>query len=306
MSKFNIKDIKGVIPAMVTCFDENEQIDEKRTRELTNYLIDAGVDGLYLTGSTGETFLMTLEERKRVVEIVQDEVAGRVPVIVHVGDIGTYKSIQLAKHAQEAGADAISSVPPFYWRFNEESIISYYTDITNSVDIPMIVYNIPLAGLMGYDTVEKLLQIPGVDGVKYTATTHYEITQIKTDFPDCMVYSGADEMATSGFLAGADGIIGSFYNILPEIFIDIYNATLKEDFATARDLQAQASSFILACLDYDYLPLMKRISAWDGRDIGYSRRPFKKFTKEEEKEIKGVLKEHIEKYNLKDIRILND
>ena len=111
MSKFDITAIKGVIPAMVTTFDENEEVDLSRGRALVKYLIEAGVDGLYITGSTGEGFLMTGEERKAFTEAVIDEVKGRIPVIVHVGDIGTKKSIDLAKHAEKAGADAISSVP---------------------------------------------------------------------------------------------------------------------------------------------------------------------------------------------------
>lgn len=97
---------------MVTTFDENEEVDLSRGRALVNYLIEAEVDGLYITGSIGEGFLMTGEERKAFTEAVIDEVKGRIPVIVHVGDIGTKKSIDLAKHAEKAGADAISSVPP--------------------------------------------------------------------------------------------------------------------------------------------------------------------------------------------------
>ena len=98
MSKFDIKDFKGVIPAVLTAFDKNEEIDEKGMRELVSYLISKGVNGLYLTGSTGEGFTMSSEERKRVVEIVMDENKGRVPVVVHVGAIGTKLSIDLAKH----------------------------------------------------------------------------------------------------------------------------------------------------------------------------------------------------------------
>ena len=112
MSRLDITAIKGVIPAMVTTFDENEEVDLSRARALVHHLIETGVNGLYITGSTGEGFLMTGEERMVFTEAVIDEVKGRIPVIVHIGDIGTKKSIKLAKHAQKVGADAISSVPP--------------------------------------------------------------------------------------------------------------------------------------------------------------------------------------------------
>ena len=124
MSKFDIKDFKGVVPTVLTPFDKNEEIDEKGIRQLVSYLIEKGVNGLYLTGSTGEGFTMSNEERKKVVEIVMDENKGRVPVVVHVGAIGTKLSIDLAKHAEEVGADGISSVPPFYWKFNENQIVN--------------------------------------------------------------------------------------------------------------------------------------------------------------------------------------
>ena len=169
MSKFNIREFKGVIPAVLTAFDKNEEIDEKGMRELISYLINKGVDGLYLTGSTGEGFTMSSEERKRVVEIVMDENTGRVPVVVHVGAIGTKLSIDLAKHAEEVGADGISSVPPFYWKFNEDQIVKYYTEIANSCSLPMIVYNVPLVGLLGMSAIKRLAAIENVKGIKYTA-----------------------------------------------------------------------------------------------------------------------------------------
>ena len=193
MSKFDIKAFKGVIPAVLTVFDKEENIDEVGMRQLVSFLIEKGVNGLYLTGSTGEGFTMTSEERKKVVEIVIDETAGRVPVVVHVGAIGTKISIDLAKHAESVGADGISSVPPFYWKFNENQIIKYYEDIANSCSIPMIVYNVPLVGLLGMNAIKRLAKIENVKGIKYTALSQYEITQIKDEVgEEFLVYSGAD------------------------------------------------------------------------------------------------------------------
>ena len=123
---------------------------------------------------------MTDEERK-VANFVVDKVKKKVPVIVHVGAISTKRSIDLAVHAQKIGADAISSVPPFYWRFDEEHIVQYYRDISNACSLPMIVYNVPLVGLMSIDLIKKLANIEGVIGIKYTSTDHFEIRQIKED-----------------------------------------------------------------------------------------------------------------------------
>ena len=117
MTQNRLDSISGVIPALLTCFDEHQSFSERRQRSLVRFLLSKGVDALYLTGSTGETFLMDGEERSLVVEVVADEVAGRIPLIVHIGDIGTRKSIELAKATERCDVAAISSVPPFYWRF---------------------------------------------------------------------------------------------------------------------------------------------------------------------------------------------
>ena len=307
MSKFDIKAFKGVIPAVLTVFDKAENIDEDGMRQLVSFLIKKGVNGLYLTGSTGEGFTMTSEERKKVVEIVMDETAGRVPVVVHVGAIGTKISIELAKHAESVGADGISSVPPFYWRFNENQIIKYYEDIANSCSIPMIVYNVPLAGLLGMNAIKRLAKIENVKGIKYTALSQYEITQIKDEVgEDFLVYSGADEMAMSGLISGADGIVGSFYNIMPELFINIYNAVQNKDFDEAKRLQKQAVEVIMYSLQLpSFYAGMKVVLRWMGVNAGYCRRPFENLTEEEEGKFKEGFKKLKETYDLKGIDFID-
>ncbi|MDU1229179.1 MULTISPECIES: dihydrodipicolinate synthase family protein [Clostridium] len=307
MSKFDIKAFKGVIPAVLTVFDKEENIDEVGMRQLVSFLIDKGVNGLYLTGSTGEGFTMTSEERKKVVEIVIDETAGRVPVVVHVGTIGTKISIDLAKHAESVGADGISSVPPFYWKFNENQIIKYYEDIANSCSIPMIVYNVPLVGLLGMNAIKRLAKIENVKGIKYTALSQYEITQIKDEVgEEFLVYSGADEMAMSGLIAGADGIVGSFYNIMPELFINIYDAVKNKDLDEAQRLQKQAVEVIMYALQLpSFYAGMKVILKWMGINAGYCRRPFENLTEEDEVKFKEGFKKLKETYDLKGIDFID-
>ena len=248
---------------------------------------------------------MTIEERKRVVEVVMAEVAGQVPVIVHVGDIGTKKSIELAKHAYESGADAISSVTPFYWRFSDTDIFNYYKDITESTPLPMIIYNISLAGLVSFDLVKKLATIEGVKGIKYTASTHFEIRKIKQELgEDFMVYSGSDEMAISGLAFGSDGIIGSFYNVIPELFLDLYRQFKAGNFQAAVTRQEQANRIILKAVEYDYIALMKRMLAWSGIDAGYSRKPFTNYSGEMEQKIRTQFKEMRNEHLLTDVQFM--
>ena len=304
MSKFQITDIKGVIPATMAFFDKKENIDEACTRDMTEFMIGAGVNGFYLTGSTGECFTMTPEERNRVVDIVIDQVKGRVPVIVHVGDIGTRKSIELAEHAEAAGADAISSVPPFYWKFSKEDIYHYYNDIAKSTSLPMIVYNIQLAGIMDKDLILKIAEIDHVKGLKYTARSHDEMGSLKEILgKDFMIYSGCDEMAFSGLCFGADGLIGSFYNVIPEIYEKIYQCVQNSDIPGGIRLQRIADEFIFACLQYDFPSCVHNLMRWRGLKGGYSRRPFYNYKDEELAGLKIELRQIMEKYQAKELEM---
>ncbi len=298
--------IHGVIPAMLTCFDDEGKFDADRQRTLTRFLLSKQVDALYLTGSTGETFLMTERMRKACVETVIDEVAGRIPVIVHVGDIGTDKSINFARHAQAAGADAISSVPPFYWKFSTDEIYQYYKDVSESVGIPMIVYNIALAGLVDFNTVKRLASIENVKGIKYTASTHYEILKIKREIGrDFAVYSGCDEMAMSGMSYGADGIIGSFYNVVPELFVNIVQAERTGDMELCRQLQTQADAVISFVLEHHFFDCMKRMLTWAGHDAGTVLRPFHKMTEKEQLVARNGLRELRDSYRITGCEVLD-
>lgn len=307
MTRFSIADFKGVIPAMQTIFRKNEEINEKATREFVNFLIGKKVNGLYLTGSTGEGFLMTNEERMKVVEIVCDEVNGRIPIMVHVGDIGTKKSISLAKHAYQTGADVISSVPPFYWDFPEEDMFNYYKDITESTPLPMIVYNIALAGAMGNDFIIKLSTIENVRGVKYTLPKHYEIAQMKDVLgDDFMIFSGCDEMALSGLINGADGLIGSFYNAIPDLFLDIYNAFINGDFITAMKKQRDAVRITSYVTKHQYLSVLRHLLRVQGVEGGYCRRPFKNIDEEEFNDMKKDFIKMRDKYGMSGIGFLEE
>ncbi len=251
------------------------------------------IGGLYLTGSTGETFLMSSEERKRQVEIVMAEVGGSLPVVVHVGAISTRASVDLAKHAQSVGAAGVSSVPPFYFKFTEDQIYGYYRDIAEATSLPMIVYNIPLAGMLTVGMIERLSNIENVRGVKYTGTALYEVTQIKDSCKEgFQVYGGCDEMGASNVALGVHGIIGSFYNCIPDLYIRIWDAVKRGDVAEAAVLQRKALHIIMAGLKSG--SMMECLKLWlraSGVSAGYARRPFTNFTPEEETRLVNMLME---------------
>ena len=286
-----IQDFKGVIPAVLSVFDREEHFDEQGTRALIRHLMSYDIGGLYLTGSTGESFLMSIEERKRQVEVVMEEVGDALPVVVHVGAMSTKASIDLAKHAEAHGAAGVSSVPPFYFKFTEEQIIGYYRDIAEATSLPMIVYNIPLAGMMTVSTIEKLSQIENVKGVKYTGTALYEVTQIRDACkPGFQIYGGCDELGSSNIGLGVDGIIGSFYNVIPDLYFRIWDAVKASDIALATALQRKALKVIQ--IGIDSRSMMACLKLWlraGGVPAGYALRPFTNFPEEEEKKLVQAL-----------------
>lgn len=307
MSEFTLKDFRGVIPAALSIFDENENLDLEATKEFTEFLLKFDIGGLYLTGSTGEGFLMSAEEREKSSQAVIEVAKGKVPVVVHIGDIGTKKSIDLAKAAEEAGATAISSVPPFYWRFNSEQIYNYYKDIAEAVDIPMVIYNVPLAGMMSADMIKDLSQIKNIKGVKYTNSDIYQIPAIKEACgEDFMVYGGADELASSNLLIGVDGIVGSFYNLIPDLFIQINEAIANNEVKKAYDLQKNAVRIInYLVAGGNMVAGIKAVLREAGINAGYARRPFINFYGDDQVKLAKGLVELANKYEMKDIYVID-
>ncbi|WP_311481153.1 dihydrodipicolinate synthase family protein [uncultured Anaerococcus sp.] len=307
MSKFTIKDFKGVIPASLSIFDINENLDIEATKEFTKFLLGFDIHGLYLTGSTGEGFLMKSEERMETVKAVMEVAGDKIPVVVHVGNIGTKRTIELAKQAKEAGATAISSVPPFYWHFNSKQIFNYYKDIAEAVNIPMIIYNVPLAGMMSAEMIKELSQIENIKGVKYTNTDIYQIPLIKEAVgDDFMVYGGADELASSNLLVGVDGIVGSFYNLIPDLFLKIDGSIKNNEVAKAYALQKNAVRIISYLVDGGNMVAgIKAVLREAGINAGYARKPFINFYGEDQKNLARGLVDLANKYDMKNIHVID-
>ncbi|WP_296113306.1 dihydrodipicolinate synthase family protein [uncultured Anaerococcus sp.] len=307
MTKFDIKDFNGVIPASLSIFDINENLDLEATKEFTEFLLGFDIHGLYLTGSTGEGFLMKSEERMETVKAVMEVAGDKVPVVVHVGNIGTKRTIELAKQAKDAGATAISSVPPFYWQFNSKQIFNYYKDIAEAVDLPMIIYNVPLAGMMSADMIKELSQIENIKGVKYTNTDIYQIPLIKEAVgEDFMVYGGADELASSNLLVGVDGIVGSFYNLIPDLFIEINKSIKNNEVARAYDLQKHAVRIISYLVEGGNMVAgIKAVLREAGINAGYARKPFINFYDEDQKNLARGLVDLADEHKMENIHIID-
>lgn len=242
-----VSNLRGVMPALLTPFDAQQNLDQASLRRLVRFNIEQGVDGVYVGGSTGEAFVQSLSEREQVLEIVAEEAKGKITLIAHVGCVSTAESQQLAAAAKRYGFDAVSAVTPFYYPFSFEEHCDHYRAIIDSADgIPMVVYNIPaLSGVkLTLEQINHLVTLPGVGALKQTSGDLYQMEQIRRAHPDLVLYNGYDEIFASGLLAGADGGIGSTYNIMAWRYLGIVQALKEGDTAKAQQLQHECNKVI--------------------------------------------------------------
>ncbi|WP_430738737.1 N-acetylneuraminate lyase [Klebsiella quasipneumoniae] len=239
--------LRGVMAALLTPFDGQQKLDKESLRRLVRFNLRQGVDGLYVGGSTGEAFVQSGTERQELLEIVAEEAKGKMTLIAHVGCVSTLESQQLARAAVGYGYDAVSAVTPFYYPFSFEEHCAHYQAIIESADgLPMVVYNIPaLSGVkLTLDQINTLVTLPGVGALKQTSGDLFQMEQIRRAHPDLVLYNGYDEIFASGLLAGADGGIGSTYNIMGWRYQGMVAALKVGDVAKAQQLQCECNKVI--------------------------------------------------------------
>lgn len=273
---------KGIFPALVTPYTVNGEINEVSLRKIVQLNIEKGVKGFYVNGSTGETFVLNMDEKKRLIDIVVNEVKGRSTIIYHVGNIGTAEAVELAKYGEQANVDAISAIPPFYYKFGFEEIKGYYQDIMDSVNVPMIVYNFPAFSGVQFtmDNFMELLEDDRVIGVKHTSMNLYDLERLQFKSKK-IVFNGHDEVFLGGLGMGAIGGIGSTFNLMAEKFVDIYNLTQENRHEEAFAIQREANNVIDALVKVGVNQGIKYGLEKMGIDCNGCRKPFKSLTEAE-------------------------
>ncbi len=264
--------LEGIIPATVTPFDAGERFVPAAYEALLERLYEAGVHGVYVCGGTGEGLLQPVAQRKQVAEAaVKNSPAGKT-VIVHVGAFRTADAVDLAKHAGRAGAAAVSALPPL-GAYSFAEVRAYYEAIAAASDVPLLVYFFPESypGVATAQQVLDLCALPNVAGLKYTDFDLYRLRNIKQT--GAVLFNGRDEVLAPGLMMGADGGIGTFYNVLPELFVDLYDRTRRGDWEGARSVQDSINQVIRITLEFPCFPAIKEILRWKGIDCGPCIRP---------------------------------
>ena len=293
----NLEKYHGVIPAFYACYDKEGNISVEGVKALTRYFIEAGVQGVYVGGSSGECIYQGKEERKLVLETIMKEAQGRLTVIAHVACNNTADSMELAAHAESFGVDAIAAIPPIYFRLPEHAIAKYWNDISSAApNTDFVIYNIPqLAGVALTPSLYKeMLKNPRVIGVKNSSMPIQDIQTFKAiGGKDTIVFNGPDEQFIGGFMIGAEGGIGGTYGAMPKLFLKALECFKKGDYETARAIQYDVNDIITAlcsCKGNMYGVIKATLKINHNIEIGGVRSPLANLVEEDMPKVEAVAK----------------
>ncbi len=249
---FDVKKLRGTVVALVTPFDDQKQIDEVRLRRLVDWQISQGTDVLLACGTTGESATLSHEEHHRVMEIVIDQTANRVPVICGAGSNATHEAIDLSRYAEQTGAAAVLSVCPYYNKPNQEGLYQHFRAISEAIRLPLIVYNVP--GRTGVNllpaTLMRLAQLPNIIGVKEASGNISQIMEILRIRPTgFLLFSGDDAITLPVLSVGGDGVISVVANETPALLHEMVWSAFNGDWKRGQELH----HFLMPLMELNFI-----------------------------------------------------
>lgn len=273
-----MSNIHGIFPPMLTMFDEEGNFNEEAQRKHTNFLIENGIHGLIPTGSTGEFIAMTLEERKKVVEVVVDEADGRVPVYAGTGHYSTDFTIELSRHAEQVGADGVMIITPYYLPRSEGEIYEHYRLVSEAIDIPIMLYHNPHFSnvTLTDDFIQRCWEDGIIASVKEGEGEVYRINDLRYRCGENLgIFYGFDQCPLESFMMGADGWVAGTANLLPKEISLIYEYA-QVDIEKAKEQWYRIKpyiDFITNVEDGKWLHLLKAGLEMRGEQKTYPRKP---------------------------------
>lgn len=236
--------LRGVVPPMITPLRDSETLDHAGLERVVGRLLDGGVAGVFILGTTGEGPSLSDRLRQETISAVCNLVQGRIPVLVGITETCLTSAVQLAKVAEECGADAVVTAPPYYFSPDSRELVRYVERITDSIGLPMVVYNIPsLTGcFFDFDAIRQLMQHDRIIGFKDSSGDmlyFHKMLQLIRQRPDWTVLMGPEELTAEAVLMGAHGGINGGANVHPRLYVDLCAAALAGDLARARELHLQ-------------------------------------------------------------------
>ena len=280
------KDMAGAYSALYTPFKKDGSLNEEMIEKVIEYGIKKGLRGFYLTGSTGEGFLLSSDERKRVFSRAVKAAKGRAKLIAHVGCLATDDAVALAKYAAKVGIDWVSSVAPVYFGQNFDAAYDHYKRISSATDLPFMIYS--LGADIVPDRDAKFFELKNVKGMKYTNYKYWTVQALRRKLPkDAIFFAGADEQVLSALSTGIfAGCIGTSQNIIPAHFAQICANAESNNLTAASKLQDEAVQFVELLIAKPNGSWHKSMMKYIGLDCGDGRAPNgRPLSKAEQKEL---------------------
>ena len=287
-------ELTGILSAMSTAFTaDGAEVDEARLRELTEHTIKAGAHGLVPAGSTGEFAAMSGAERRKVVEVVLDQAAGRVPVIPGIGAMTTREAVSLAKHAEATGAAAVLAVAPYYEPLDLTETKRYFYDVAGAISIPVVVYNLPVAtgvNLAPDDIRDMAITCENISYVKDTTGDLTQATRLINHHSDVVkTFVGWDTLLLSSLVEGAPGSIVGAANVNAAQLVAMYDAVQEGHLDEAKKIWAAEYPLMNFLVSGGYVAAVKGALDLDGRSAGPARQPIAPLSDERRNELAQIM-----------------
>ena len=280
--------------ALITPFNNKNEINFEKLRELLEFHIANKTDAVIVTGTTGESSTMTDEEKLAVIKFSVETVNKRIPVIAGTGSNNTKHAVKMSIKAQELGADGLLVVTPYYNKGNENGIYNHYKLIAESVDIPVILYNVPgRTGVnLSINLLKKLAQIKNIIAIKEASGNISYAAEIAREVPELDIYSGNDDMTVPLLSLGGKGVISVSANIIPETVHNMTYAFFERDNDTARELQLKYNDLVNALfIEVNPVPVKEAMN-FLGYNVGECRLPLGEMSEENKNTLHRIIEKH--------------
>lgn len=280
--------------ALITPFNDKNEINFEKLRELLEFHIANKTDAVIVTGTTGESSTMTDEEKLAVIKFSVETVNKRIPVIAGTGSNNTKHAVEMSIKAQELGADGLLVVTPYYNKGNENGIYNHYKLIAESVNIPVILYNVPgRTGVnLSINLLKKLAQIKNIIAIKEASGNISYAAEIAREVPELDIYSGNDDMTVPLLSLGGKGVISVSANIIPETVHNMTYAFFERDNDTARELQLKYNDLVNALfIEVNPVPVKEAMN-FLGYNVGECRLPLGEMSEENKNTLHRIIEKH--------------
>lgn len=284
---------EGIIPPLVTPFSNDGSLNEPMLRKVISDVLDAGVHGIFIAGSTGESYALDAKERIRACEVAIEEVNGRVPVYAGTAHITTAETVRLTTAAESVGADAVSIVTPFFITPNEQELFQHYKTVAESTKLPILLYNNPgRTGVhISLETIKALSNIENIVGMKDSSGDMTFINEvIRNTDGNFSVLCGRDTLIFSSLVSGGRGAVPATANIAPRLIVELYKQFKQGNLEAARQAQFTLAPLRMAFNLGSFPVVIKEAMQIIGCDVGRTRPPILPLSPDKRKILKNILK----------------